>query len=169
MFFDVQVFSLALTSCCCKVKDACHHLVAQVMAWSFQCATSGIGPSKGCFGEVLSGQRAKLANCELAGGWKAAYFGSKYDAKARKETNRFPRSYQHSWVCEACCAQRKHKGWNSCMTYQNFYPQAIHRMTPISTWMRNLDYKFYVFCFSLPEQIKNFQTQIKPSGRHSKN
>ena len=135
-FFDAHIctlFCLALTSCCCKVKDACHHVVAQVMGWSFQCATSGRFPAKGCFGETLSGQRAKLANYELAGGWKAAYFGSKYDAKARKETNRFPRSYMHSWICEACCAQRKHKDWNSCLTYKNFYPQAIHCMTPISS------------------------------------
>lgn len=122
-------------SCCSvmQVKDACHHVVAQVVGWSLACAASGTAPSTGCFGEALSGERAKLSGCQLAGGWRAAYFGSKYDLKARKEANMFPRSYLHSWVCEQCCAQRKHNGWNSLLTYKNFYDEAPHRLTQISS------------------------------------
>lgn len=125
---------LSCHSCCSimQVKDACHHMVAQVVGWSLGCSASGIAPSSGFFGETLSGERAKLSGCQLAGGWRAAYFGSKYDLKARKEANMFPRSYLHSWVCEQCCAQREHKGWDSLVTYKNFYDEAPHRLTQIS-------------------------------------
>ena len=115
----------------CQVRDACHQRVAQVIAWSLECATSGVAPSTGFLGEELIGARAKLANSELANGFRAAYMGCKYDAKFRKETNLFPRSYMHNFVCEGCLAQKKHAGWNSLLTYRNFYPDAPHRMTTI--------------------------------------
>ena len=106
-------------------------MVAQVIAWSLRCSAIGVAPAEGCFGEALGGQRAKLSGATLADGWRGTFFGCKYDAKARKETNRFPRSYLHNLICESCFAQKKHKGWNSLLTYKNFYPGAVHRMTQI--------------------------------------
>ena len=73
-----------------------------------------------------------MAGSELALGWRACYFGSKYDAKARKEINQFPRSYLHSLICETCLAQKKHKNWIPELTYKNFYASAGHRLTKIS-------------------------------------
>ena len=115
-----------------KVKNAVNQLIAQVVGWSLRQAARGEAPATGCFGETLEGDRAKMAGSELALGWRACYFGSKYDAKARKEINQFPRSYLRSLICETCLAQKKHKNWIPELTYKNFYASAGHRLTKIS-------------------------------------
>lgn len=114
-----------------QVKNACNQMVAQVVAWSLKITASGEWPTVGCFGENLDRHRQKLNSCSFASGWRAAFFGFKYDGKARKETNNFPRSYLHNYICESCLGQRQHKGWDKQLTYMNFYPQAPHRMTLI--------------------------------------
>ena len=113
-------------------------MVAQVVAWSLKITASGVWPMEGCFGEELDRHRQKLNRVSFASGWRAAYFGFKYDGKARKETNNFPRSYLHNYICESCLAQRPHKDWDCRMTYMNFYPGAPHRMTLISTGLNCL-------------------------------
>ncbi|CAK9000506.1 unnamed protein product, partial [Durusdinium trenchii] len=70
-----------------NVKNAVNQLIAQVVGWSLRQAARGEAPATGCFGETLEGDRAQMAGSELALGWRACYFGSKYDAKARKEIN----------------------------------------------------------------------------------
>ena len=103
------------------MKSACHHAVAQVIAWSLKCSSAGVFPSAGCFGEALVGQRAMVSGSVLAKGWRAAYFGCKYDAKARKETNEFPRSYLHNLICESCFAQKKNtRGGTACSHTRTF-------------------------------------------------
>ena len=103
-----------------------------MVAWSLKISALGVGPIKGCFGEELDSNRSKLANRKLANGWRGTYFGFRYDMKARKETNYFPRSYMHSFICESCMAQQKHKDWDSRLTYKNFARSAPHRLTLIS-------------------------------------
>ena len=59
-------------------------------------------------------------------------FGFRADGKARKESQEFPRSYLHSWVCEKCLAQKRHKDWEPRLNYQNFSDAAAYRMTVLS-------------------------------------
>ena len=115
-----------------SVKTGLHEQISQVIAWSLRSSASGVFPSHGPDGRPLTGARAGLAGDVCAGGYRATYFGYRYDAKARKETNAFPRSYLHSYICEACLACRKHKGWNPLLSYKNFYESAAWRMTTIS-------------------------------------
>lgn len=61
--------------------------------------------------QQLEDYRKKLGGQTLALGWNACYWGFRHDEKARKEANYFPRSYQHSYICVRCMAQKHHKGW----------------------------------------------------------
>ena len=89
---------------------------------------------QGPFGEELHGDdRKKLAGQTLAGGWKAAYFCFRYDEKARKEVNYFERSYQHSFICMQCMAQKPDKDWEPNLCYKNMHPTAAHGLTKISS------------------------------------
>lgn len=115
-----------------EVKKQVHTLVAKVVAWSLHHAACGRAPSCGFNGEPLSGVRAELAGKPLASSWRMCFFGFRFDEKARKETNFFQRSYQHSLICMNCMAQKKHKGWIPELSYKNFHPSAVHRMTPVS-------------------------------------
>ena len=115
-----------------KVKKHVHETVAKVIGWSLQQAQAGIWPSRGFNDEDLTGFRAQQSGKPLAAGWKACFFGFRFDEKARKEVNFFYRSYQHSYVCMDCMAQKVHKGWIPEMSYKNFHPDAAHRMTSVS-------------------------------------
>ena len=112
-------------------KDDVHEKVADILAWSLRCAAQGKWPSHGPFGEALTGTRAEWSEQVLAGGRRAAYFGFRYDGKARKEANRFQRSYQHNLVCECCLAQKTRPSSEPLLSYKNFYPDAAHTMTSI--------------------------------------
>lgn len=68
-------------------KDDVHEKVADILAWSLRCAAKGKWPSHGPFGEALTGTRAEWSEQVLAGGWHAAYFGFRYDGKARTGSN----------------------------------------------------------------------------------
>ena len=114
------------------IKLLTQQTVAKVVAWSLKAASGGTFPAKGPFDECLLGERERLQGQQLAGGFRACFFGMRADGKARKECNFFPRSYQHSLVCEACMAQKQHKGWEPSLSYKNFYPDAAYRLTPIS-------------------------------------
>ena len=118
-----------------EVKTQLHQKVSEVIAWSLRSAAAGMFPSHGPDGKRLSGQRSSAAGRVCAGNFRAMYFGYRYDAKARKETNAFPRSYLHNFICEACLACKKHKGWNPLLSYKNCYPNAAWRMTPISDFV----------------------------------
>lgn len=113
-------------------KRHAHETIAKVIAWSLKHAASGTAPMTGFYNEPLVGHRANMAGKELAGGWKACFFAFRYDEKARKETNYYSRSYQHSMVCIRCMAQKEHKNWIPELCYKNFHPSAAHRMTQIS-------------------------------------
>lgn len=120
-----------------SVKRDVHRLVAKVIGWSLKISASGIGPTTGPFGETLTGERAMMAGKPLASGWRGTYFGCRFDEKARKEVNEFPRSYQHSLVCMNCLAQQPHKDWEPELCYKNFHSSAAYRLCPISFWILN--------------------------------
>lgn len=122
-----------------SVKEGVQATVAKLIKWSLECAASGVFPEQGFMGETLLGKRSEWAGKPCGGSWTPAYFGYRFDLKARKEVNQFSRSYLHSWICERCCAQKKHKGWNPLMSYKNFHPSAAHLFTnlsdSVSNWM----------------------------------
>ena len=115
-----------------NVKRHVHECVANVLAWSLRHAASGVAPTVGYKGEPLTGFRQTMAGQPLAHGWTACYFGYRFDEKARKETNFLERSYQHSYVCMYCMAQKVHKNWEPELCYKNFHEHAAHRMATIS-------------------------------------
>lgn len=114
------------------MKKRVHEQVALVLAWSMEWASRGVGPNAGFRGEEFTGFRTALAGHPLADGWRFAYFGTKSDAKARKETHNFPRSYQHSRICEMCMAERPNKKGDPLLTFKNFYGDAAHLHTQLS-------------------------------------
>ena len=108
-------------------------MVAKVATWSLRAALKGKFPTLGPFGESLDSDRAAKAGMEIAGGqYRLAYYGFKADAKARKETHRFNRSYMHNQICETCMAERPNKNGDPMLTFKNFYPNAAHCMTELS-------------------------------------
>lgn len=115
-----------------NVKAHVHTMVASVIGWSLKYAALGAFPTTGPFGEELKGWRKEMAGKRIASGWKATYFCFRADEKARKETNYFYRSYQHSMVCMYCMAARPHKDWVPEMCYKNMHSTAAHRLTTIS-------------------------------------
>lgn len=114
------------------IKKGVNRAVAQVFAWSLEVCSKGLWPTAGPNGEELVGFRKTNAGKPLCGGWLATYFGLRADGKARRLANEFPRSYQHSLICESCMAQKEHKGWEPHLHYKDFYTSAGHRLTPIS-------------------------------------
>ena len=129
------------------VKKHVHEIVAKVVDWSLSCASSGIAPCTGPFGEPLSNDRCCVGGQVLASGWKACFFGFRFDEKARKEVNYFERSYQHSYLCMRCMAQKEHKGWTPELSYKNMYPTAVHRMTSISLRLSRSNH-FHFLCLT---------------------
>ena len=115
-----------------SVKRDVHQKVAQVLAWSLRCASEGVAPSTGPFGEPLTGERAKRGGQVLSNGWKGCFFGFRFDEKARKEVNYFERSYLHNFVCMRCLAQKHCKDGLPELNYKNCYASAAHRLTTIS-------------------------------------
>ncbi|CAL1141145.1 unnamed protein product [Cladocopium goreaui] len=117
-----------------EVKSHVHDTVAKVIGWSLQAAWSGVFPEQGFMGEPLKGHRLELKGKPLAGGkWKCVYFGFRADEKARKETNFFTRTYQHSKLCMNCLAEQHNKHLLPHMLYKNFHSSAAHRLAPIGT------------------------------------
>ena len=114
------------------IKREVHRTIAKVVGWSLRYASTGVAPLNGFYDEPLSGYRGQLAGKPLAHGWKACYFCFRYDEKARKETNYFCRTYQHSLICMYCPAQRPHKDWIPALSYKDMSPNAPHTMSPIS-------------------------------------
>ncbi|CAK9059150.1 Uncharacterized protein SCF082_LOCUS31390 [Durusdinium trenchii] len=52
-----------------NVKEKVHERVADVLAWSLRAAAAGQWPSRGPFGDELSGFRGELAGTVMSGGW----------------------------------------------------------------------------------------------------
>lgn len=127
------------------IKRDVNTKIARVLAWSLECCATGLWPETGPFGECLVGFRKERAGTCLAGGRRGCFFAFRADAKARKIAHEFPRSYLHSWICEACMAQRPHKGWQPLLNYKNFYSSAAHRMTTISSLALLLYYSILTF------------------------
>lgn len=135
------------------IKDTVQKTIADVVAWSLRASSHGVWPHVGPFGEIFSsGDRKVLMGKQLAGGFRACYFGFRADGKARKDAHRFPRTYLHSLICESRMAQRSHKNWQPLLSYKNFYPGAAYRLTHISPFPNHsVHYLFFVqaFCLAL--------------------
>jgi hypothetical protein len=70
-------------------------------------------------------------NC-LADGWSGLFFAWTGDLKARREAHRFSASYQHTNVCDTCCAQQATQSATPSLLYQDFRDTAAHRRTRIT-------------------------------------
>lgn len=98
-------------------------------------ALSGVGPAVGFDNEPFlpKSLHARLAGKTLGNGLvKAAYFGMRYDMKARYQANFFERWYNCGSICESCMAQQPFKNSDPAMNYKDFRETAVHRMTVIS-------------------------------------
>ena len=148
-------------------KRHAHETIAKVIAWSLKHAASGTAPTTGFYNEPLVGDRANMAGKELAGGWKACFFAFRYDEKARKETNYFSRTYQHSLICIRCMAQKEHKNWIPELSYKNFHSSAAHRMTQISPLAVKKDNLFSVvnLTWSSPAKVSHLFFHIVPASK----
>ena len=113
-------------------KRHAHETIAKVVAWSLEHAASGTAPMTGFYNEPLVGHRADMVVRSWLEVGKLVFFAFRYDEKARKETNYFSRTYQHSLICIRCMAQKEHKNWIPGLSYKNFHSSAAHRMTQIS-------------------------------------
>ena len=110
---------------------AVHRRVAQILAWSMQCAATGLGPSVG--EDTLpfrSAFRHSLPGLPLAGGFRLAYLGFKADMKARKEAHMFERNFNCNFICEACMATKAKP--NLPCPFTDFSEHAAHRLSNIS-------------------------------------
>jgi hypothetical protein len=119
--------------------------VALILRWSLQISLLGTLPQRGYYGEEFdsNSQRSKFAGMMIGGDqalrqFRWAYMGCKADAKARKDAHQFAQNYQCTLVCECCCAQQSHKTANPLLSYKNFGPDAVHRMSTITheTYLR---------------------------------
>ena len=114
-----------------------HKRVAEIAAWSMECAATGLGPTVGEDGlPFQSAWRHRLKGQVLSGGYKLAYTGFKADMKARMQANRFDRYYNCDFICEQCFAEKAKPGITCPFT--DFSDDAPHRLTRIShtTYMR---------------------------------
>lgn len=121
-----------------------HKLVAEVTSWSMRYALKGKYPSCDPWGRPLTGVRAKKAGQEITtAGYRFAYFGYKADAKARKESHWFSRSYMHNQICESCLAEKPNKNGDPAMVFKNFFPNAAHLLTNMShlEYLRSSDFE----------------------------
>ena len=110
------------------ITDAVHQRVAQVLTWSLKHAGSGLGPILGEDGCPFdSATRHRLANVELASGWRLAYAGFRADLKARRFHHRY---YLCNEICHMCMATKPHV--NLHLAYTNFRSDAAYLMTEIS-------------------------------------
>ena len=62
---------------------------------------------------------------------RMAYWGSRYDAKARQECNLFDRFYSCTYICELCVAQKCAKSGNPDMRYDDFRLDRQRHLTRI--------------------------------------
>ena len=62
---------------------------------------------------------------------RAAYWGFRYDGKARAEANRFERFYSCMYICDACLSQRKTKKSDPNLWYFDFRDSSPRHMTRI--------------------------------------
>jgi hypothetical protein len=104
------------------------------MSWSFDHLERGVWPDRGFYGEVLNVNtlRGRMAGKPLGNGWRGCYFGSRADAKARKEANSFNHNYGATFLCETCCAQQPFVKANKMMCYKDFSDDAPYRLTTIT-------------------------------------
>lgn len=152
------------------IKQQVQEVIAQVLKWSFRCCAEGVWPSTGPFGEALpSGHRSCQKGKPLAGGaYRACYFGFRADGKGRKEAHMFPRSYLHSFICEACYAQREHKDWDCALSYKNFYQSAAYRLTTISSTLSCFFQSFTWWMIWISHIFKSqpISQLLRPHGLH---
>jgi hypothetical protein len=86
-----------------KINDE----ITKVIGWDLEVCERGVGPTHGFYGEPLTtGSRGRLAGKPLT--WSACYAGMKADGKARRESHRFDRHYNSTWLCpdldqHRCC------------------------------------------------------------------
>ena len=117
-----------------QVHNAVQERVAKFVGWSMKHALSGKAPLEGFDGEPFPPKslHSRLAGKPIAKGWRAAYFGMRFDLKARMQANLFERWYNCTYICESCMAQQPYKNAMPEMNYKDFRASAIHRMTCIS-------------------------------------
>lgn len=77
----------------------------------------------------------RLVVCFLVSG-RAAYWGTRYDGKARAETNMFERNHLCTYICEQCEAQNPVYRHEPEMSYKDFRVPSARRMT----YMTHEDY-----------------------------
>ena len=82
--------------------------------------------------KYIAGCLDKLGPNRLADGWSAVFFAWTGDLKARKEAHRFAASYQHTNVCDMCCAQQATQSATPSLSCQDFRDTAAHRRTRIT-------------------------------------
>lgn len=63
---------------------------------------------------------------------RGAYFCSRYDGKARAETNEFDRYFKCRMCCDLCMAERPTARSNPTMWYMDFRADAPHTLTCIN-------------------------------------
>lgn len=147
----------AQTSVCFwQVQKEVYRAVAKLLGWSMECAAAGVFPRVGFAGEEFHPKslRAALKGKPLAAGWRlahffldvmcqetkhvcvicvdrAAYLCTRYDGKARAETNLFDRNYRCRFICESCMAQNPVYRHDPLLSYQDFRPGQVRHLTVI--------------------------------------
>ena len=106
--------------------------VTEFIAWQQKVWQRGRAPFYGFYGELLSGARAQLAGCLLAGGWCATFAGLKNDGKARKEIHFFKRHYSATYCCDSCLATQAFPKAPKQFFYGDFGQNAAYRTTLIT-------------------------------------
>ena len=115
-----------------QVRDRVHEEVAKYVAWNLDHMQAGVAPRKGFYGEEFpaGSMAAKLAAAPLlASGWTATFFGWHGDHKSRRETHRLSQHYNCTYLCDVCFAVQNFAKSNKLLLYQNFRPDALHKLT----------------------------------------
>ena len=116
------------------MHEAAQARVAELMGWSMKHALEGRAPLRGFDGEAFAPKslRQRLAGKPIALGWRAAYFGMRFDLKARYQANSFDRWYNCTHICESCMAQQPFKNAMPEMNFKDFRETAPYRLTSLS-------------------------------------
>ena len=89
------------------VKQQVMLLIAQFLKWVSEVLESGKLPNRGFYNEAFpkGSKRAKNAGKDIMGNYKATFFASKSDGKARIAMHRFARWWKCRLMCDGCKAE----------------------------------------------------------------
>lgn len=73
--------------------------------------------------------RSSLSGKTLANGYRAAYFTTKADAKARVAMNKFSQNYLSKQMCDQCCAMQFRGAAPNPLFFKDFSPNPAYEMT----------------------------------------